>query len=76
MTWKQFTDIDPSYSGYAWVKRIDKYDKHFYVFLARIWTHEGKPTEFWVGWNVDSDEALWLNRMCSDYEVILLEKPA
>jgi len=75
MTWQQFKDLDPNYSGYAWVHLTSRFDNHQHIFMARIWTYDKKVSDHWCGWNLDSDSELGLNRFFNDYEVMLLEKP-
>ena len=77
MTWQKFEDIDPTYSGYAWVRsetKLNVYDPPR-VFMARIWTYDKKSSDSWDGWDVDMDERFAMNPFFNHYEVMLLEKP-
>lgn len=72
--WIPIEDVNPNYSGYAWVQFWRKYDNPAapeYVHLCRIW-NTSKSTSWWEGWDLDFDDA-----MTSVYnkKVILIAKP-
>lgn len=71
MNWQNFEDIDPNYSGYAWVKAIAHFDSKEWVYMCRIWTEGGS----WTGWDLSLNESLGLNKFFNTYQVMLLEEP-
>lgn len=75
MIWQNFEDLDPTYSGYAWVQFWKTYGEPTepeWIHLCRIWNTEGKVSKWWTGWDLDFDD-----RMSSNYDrkVMLVERP-
>lgn len=73
--WQSFEDIDPAYSGYAWVQFWKKYGDPVspeWTHLCRIWSTDTSPNKWWTGWDLDFDD-----QMSHDYEhkVMLIRKP-
>lgn len=72
--WIPIEDVDPNYSGYAWVQFWRTYgepDKPEYMHLCRIW-NTSKSTSWWSGWDLEFDDT-----MSTVYhkKVILVYKP-
>lgn len=75
MRWIDLEELDPTYSGYAWVQFWRTHGSPTepeWTHLCRIWTHHTSKSKWWTGWDLDSDDSLNHNY---NLKVILVEKP-
>lgn len=76
MNWQSFEDLDPSFSGYAWVAFQNQYAEGkpwWEPSMCRIWVHHTSKTKWWSGWDLESNSSL--NPTWAPSRVMLIEKP-
>jgi len=75
MTWQQFKDLDPNYSGYAWVQFWQTYGDPTnpeWIHLCKIWNTKKRSDYWWSGYDLDFDAPMNQNYRT---KVLLVDKP-
>ena len=76
MIWQTLEELDPGFSGYAWICFQNQYAEGkpwWPAKMCRIWTHKTTKTSWQTGWDLERDESLNVNWAPS--RVIIVDKP-